>query len=68
MPNVKVSCLECQKKIQKHMVMMHTCRCKGIYCSMHMHAHDCKFDYNEHYKLKSIEKMQVIEADKITKL
>lgn len=50
------------------MLMMHTCRCKGIYCSMHMHAHGCKFDYNEDYKIKSRETMKVIDAAKITKL
>jgi hypothetical protein len=68
MPKVKVRCLECHQKIQQHMLMMHTCRCKGIYCSMHMHAHGCKFDYNEDYKIKSRETIEVIDAAKIVKL
>jgi len=68
MPKVKHQCLVCNQKLQKHMLMMHTCRCKGVYCSVHMHAHECKFDYTEHYRLKAQETMQVIQADKINKL
>ncbi len=68
MPVIKTRCLVCNQKIKKLMIMMHTCRCKGIYCSSCMHNHGCTFDYNEEYKIKSRETMQVVEADKVTKL
>ena len=39
-------CIICKAKIPSlFMMSMYTCRCKGIYCSKHIQAHDCQFDY-----------------------
>lgn len=43
-------CLVCKKRL--NITNTHTCRCTGIFCSMHRYSetHDCHFDYKEEGK------------------
>lgn len=43
-------CYICGKKIKPIYKQMYTCRCKGIFCSKHMHKHDCTVNYNHLFR------------------
>lgn len=46
MKETTCKCKVCNKKLRELMIQMHTCRCKGIYCSLHKHSHNCEYDYS----------------------
>lgn len=41
----KPKCSICEKNFKPYMIQMHKCRCKKLFCSTHMHVHDCCYDY-----------------------
>jgi hypothetical protein len=43
---MKYKCEICNKKIRELMIQVFTCKCKGIYCSTHKHAHNCTYNFN----------------------
>ena len=59
----KCKCLVCNKKLQSLMIQMYTCRCNGIYCSDHLHHHDCRYDYAQSSKVE--ESVTATKVDKI---
>ena len=38
-------CEICKKKLSKLMIQLHTCKCKGIYCTEHKYIHNCSYDF-----------------------
>uniref|UniRef100_A0A6C0H3C5 AN1-type domain-containing protein n=1 Tax=viral metagenome TaxID=1070528 RepID=A0A6C0H3C5_9ZZZZ len=63
-----VKCALCKNKIHSLMVSVHTCRCKNIYCHMHMHNHSCTFDYGLDWKKNAEKTMPKVEKEKVSKL
>ncbi len=61
------SCLICKKKINKIYILIHTCRCNGIYCNDHLHNHHCSFDYKTEYQENMKKEMPVITKQKVIK-
>lgn len=43
---IKYKCAVCNKKIRALMLQMHRCRCSGVYCSGHLHVHNCTYEYH----------------------
>lgn len=62
------SCVLCKKKISSMMKEVHTCRCKKIYCGLHLQSHVCTFDYQKDFKDKMKTSKSMISAapDRIT--
>lgn len=44
------TCKACKKKIKSTLVDIYTCRCKHLYCGIHLHNHNCNFDYKTQFK------------------
>ena len=40
-------CTSCNTKIIFHMTKINTCRCKNVYCNLHIHQHECTFNYKQ---------------------
>lgn len=43
-------CKQCNKKIKFTEILISTCRCGNLYCSLHRNSkeHNCSFNYLEH--------------------
>jgi hypothetical protein len=50
------------------MINIHTCRCKNIYCSLHIHDHNCEFNYNEMWQKQAVKTLPKVEKEKIQKI
>ena len=61
-------CVLCKSKINSCMVNIHTCRCKNIYCNLHMHDHNCTFNYKENWQSNSEKFLPKINGEKIKKI
>ena len=59
------SCTVCNKKIKKVMKIMYTCRCQNVYCSSHLHDHDCTFDHKAEYRDQLRKEMPRVVANKL---
>jgi hypothetical protein len=65
----KIKCKICDKKLNRLMVDLYTCRCGGIFCrEKHMMDHDCPYDYHKDTQKKLEKDMPPIIADKIIKI
>jgi len=63
----KNKCLMCKKKVG---LTGFTCRCGGLYCSVHRYSneHQCTFDYREHGAEEIRRNNPVIKGEKIQKI
>ena len=61
-------CLSCNSKIHSLMTKIHTCRCKNIYCHLHMHDHNCTFNYKEVWENNSEKFLPKVDGEKVKKL
>eukprot|EP00092_Neocalanus_flemingeri_P016773 GFUD01018141.1.p1 GENE.GFUD01018141.1~~GFUD01018141.1.p1 ORF type:complete len:176 (+),score=35.96 GFUD01018141.1:206-733(+) len=63
----KSRCLNCKKKLG---LTGFTCRCGGLFCSIHRYSdkHECNFDYNAMGKKEIRENNPVIVAQKVAKI
>jgi hypothetical protein len=62
----KSRCFECKKQILEIYATIGKCRCGNIYCSNHIHFHNCQFNYNAfHQNNTKIVKVEGIKVDKI---
>jgi len=63
----KSRCLSCKKKLG---LTGFTCRCGGLYCSIHRYSdkHDCAFDYKAMGEKEISENNPVIVAAKVSKI
>ncbi len=61
-------CVLCKSKINSIMTNIHTCRCKNIYCHLHMHDHNCTFNYKEVWQNNSDNFLRKVEAEKVKKI
>ena len=50
------------------MIKVHTCRCKNIYCNLHMHDHNCEFNYKVEWQNNSKKFLPKINAEKLNKM
>jgi hypothetical protein len=65
---MKSKCSVCKKKINVLMKEIHTCRCQGVYCRIHLHDHNCTFNYHEMF-CKNVEKnLPVVKKDRVEKI
>ena len=61
-------CCSCKKLIPPLMKDIYRCRCKKLFCKLHLHDHNCTFDYKEKF-ITTIKKSIVkIEKEKINKI
>jgi len=58
-------CTNCNKKLG---LLPAQCKCKNMYCSMHIHKHDCTFDYKANQRKKLEENNKQVIAEKINKI
>jgi hypothetical protein len=61
-------CVVCKRKIISCMTLIHTCKCKNIYCNLHMHDHNCTFDYKENWQNNSEKCLPTFKPEKIKKI
>ena len=63
----KRRCLVCKKKVGLTAI---SCRCGGLFCSIHRYSdkHDCDFDYKAMGKKEISEANPVVKAKKIDKI
>ena len=61
-------CNICNKKVNIMMLDRFTCRCKGVYCNLHLHDHGCNFDYNENFKEKMATELVKVEPSKVNNI
>jgi hypothetical protein len=61
-------CKICNSKIHSLMINIHTCRCKNIYCNLHIHDHNCEFNYNELWQKQAVKSLPKVEKEKIQKI
>jgi len=63
----KSRCLNCKKKLG---LTGFTCRCGGLYCSIHRYSdkHECNFDYKAMGEKEISENNPVIVAQKVAKI
>lgn len=59
-----VSCKDCKRKISKYMIDMYTCKCKLIFCSQHLHDHNCTFNHLNYNQNILKNKMPVVKPMK----
>jgi hypothetical protein len=58
-----MKCETCYKKLNSMYKIIHTCKCNGIYCTKHILAHTCSYNYKS-----DIIKLEKIIAPKIQKI
>ena len=61
-------CVLCKSKIHSLMIKVHTCRCKNIYCNLHMHDHNCEFNYKVEWQNNSEKFLPKINGEKLNKM
>lgn len=59
------SCKICKKRIHKIMIQVYTCKCSKVYCSEHLHQHDCSFDHGKLHSEILAKKLPVVKKKKI---
>lgn len=64
----KFKCEICSKKIKELYVVLHTCKCAGIYCQSHIQNHECTFDYHKEFIKNNKDILVRIESDKLQKI
>ncbi len=60
-------CQLCKKKINMLFRDIYFCRCKNYYCSVHMHNHNCCFNYKQLFVDQNNELIE-IKAKKVDKI
>lgn len=58
-------CCICKRKINHLLLDVYTCRCKNLYCKIHLHEHNCKFDYNKLFREQMKNKMFKVIKKKV---
>lgn len=61
-------CISCKSKIHPLMITIHTCRCKNMYCHLHMHDHNCTFNYKEVWQNNSNNCLIKVDGEKVKKI
>ncbi len=62
------NCYICKKKIPIVYQSLHTCRCKNLYCKIHLIDHNCEFDYKLTAKEQILKSMPQVVASKVIKI
>lgn len=63
MTKINYKCEICKRKLNRLMLQLHTCRCKGLFCSEHKHDHKCSHDFRP--TEAELVKVIAIKIDKI---
>ena len=45
-----MSCKVCKTRINPLMISMYKCKCHNVYCHIHLHEHECTFNYLENFQ------------------
>lgn len=63
----KNKCHICNKKVPSYLVDTNVlkCRCDNVCCSLHIHQHNCTFDYTEEHKAKISKLLPKVKSSKI---
>ena len=52
-------CKTCNKKINAMLKDMYICRCLDYYCILHLHEHNCKFNYKKEFIEQNKELLEI---------
>lgn len=59
-------CHICTKRVKKMFLDMYTCKCDFVFCSDHLHDHNCTFDMKSLQQTHLKKKMIKLKKVKIT--
>lgn len=62
------NCNLCKKKIPFLMNDIYSCRCDNNYCRLHIHDHNCTFNYYELWKKQTDKSLPKVVKQKVEKL
>ena len=64
---LKSRCHVCNKKVPTYLIDTEVlkCRCNNIYCSVHIHKHECSFNYSELHKIYIKKQLPKVDSQKI---
>ena len=60
-----MSCKVCKTRINPLMISMYKCKCHNVYCYIHLHDHECTFNYLENFQIEYSAKNIKIQKPKI---
>lgn len=64
---MKYKCHICFKKLSKIHISIYTCKCLKMYCAIHMHNHDCNYDYKTNFQSELKNKLVSFGDSKVIK-
>lgn len=59
------NCFMCNKRLKLVQVATGRCKCENVYCKVHIHDHNCSYDFKVNNKSQLQTKMPVINHVKV---
>ena len=58
-------CFICNKKLKLAQVATGKCKCELLFCGLHIHNHNCQYNFKKNNQDNLTKNMQVIEQRKV---